>query len=565
MDVLSVVQTVVELAAVLLLVRPVGGYLVGVFFKERSRLDALFGPIERGLYWTVGVDPSKNMGVKRYVLSLLLVNGLMLVIVMLILVTQGYLPLNPTAAANMPIDLAFNTAASFTTNTNWQSYAGETQVSYLSQMICMTFLMFTSAATGMAVGAAFIRGFASRDQRPGFREITGIGNFYVDFVRSLTRVLVPFAMIVSILLLVQGVPQTLGGPLSYHTVEGSDSTLYRGPVASLESIKHLGTNGGGFFAQNSAHPFENPTPLTNVIEIVAMLVIPISLLYAFGVMTGNTKQGWILIGTLTTIFIVMLSIGLLAESSNPALSNLAVNQSSGNLEGKEVRFGTENSVMFTVSTTSTGTGSVNSMIDSYTALGGFVPLFLLMLGSLFAGEGSGLLTVLMYVILAVFIAGLMVGRSPQYLGRKIESKEVKLTFLAFLVHPILILGFTAAAIIFATSSLLNPGSHGFTEMLYAFSSAAANNGSAFAGLSANTPFLNYTLGITMLLGRYITFPLMLLVSDSFLHKKTTPYDAGTFRTDKWIFGLILIGVIVILGALTFFPVLVLGPLGEALL
>ncbi|MGZ4863539.1 MAG: potassium-transporting ATPase subunit KdpA [Halobacteriota archaeon] len=565
MDVLSVVQIVVELAAVLLLVRPVGGYLVGVFFKERSRLDVLFGPIERGLYWAVGIDPSKNMGVKRFVLSLLLVNGLMLIVVMLILITQGYLPLNPTAAANMPIDLAFNTAASFTTNTNWQNYAGETQVSYLSQMICMTFLMFTSAATGMAVGAAFIRGFASRDQRPGFREITGIGNFYVDFVRSLTRVLVPFAMIVSILLLAQGVPQTLGGPLSYHTVEGSDSMLYRGPVASLESIKHLGTNGGGFFAQNSAHPFENPTPLTNAIEIVAMLVIPISLLYAFGVMTGNTKEGWILIGTLTTIFIVMLSIGLLAESSNPALSNLAVNQSSGNLEGKEVRFGTENSVMFIVSTTSTGTGSVNSMVDSYTALGGFVPLFLLMLGSLFAGEGSGLLTILMYVILAVFIAGLMVGRSPQYLGRKIESKEVKLTLLAFLVHPVLILGFTAAAIIFATSSLLNPGSHGFTEMLYAFSSAAANNGSAFAGLSANTPFLNYALGITMLLGRYITFPLMLLVSDSFLHKKTTPYDAGTFRTDKWIFGLILIGVIVILGALTFFPVLVLGPLGEALL
>lgn len=565
MDVLGVVQIIVELTAVLLLVRPVGGYVVSVFFKERSRLDALFGPIERGLYWAIGVDPSEEMGVGRYVLSLLLVNGLMIVIVMLILTTQGYLPLNPTAAANMPIDLAFNTAASFMTNTNWQSYAGETQVSYLSQMICITFLMFTSAATGMAVGAAFIRGFASRDQRPSFRGITGIGNFYFDFVRSLTRVLVPFAMIVSILLLIQGVPQTLEGPLNYHTVEGSISTLYRGPVASLESIKHLGTNGGGFFAQNSAHPFENPTPLTNVIEIIAMLIIPISMLYTFGVMTGKTKEGWILIGTLTTIFIVMLSIGLLAESSNPALSNLAVNQSSGNLEGKEVRFGTENSVMFAVSTTSTGTGSVNSMLDSYTALGGAVPLFLLMLGSLFAGDGSGLLTVLMYVILAVFIAGLMVGRSPQYLGRKIESKEVKLTFLAFLVHPILILGFTAAGIIFATSSLLNPGSHGFTEMLYAFSSAAANNGSAFAGLSANTPFLNYTLGITMLLGRYITFPLMLLVSDSFLHKKTTPYDAGTFRTDKWIFGLILIGVIVILGALTFFPVLVLGPLGEALL
>jgi K+-transporting ATPase ATPase A chain len=565
MDVLGVVQIIVELTAVLLLVRPVGGYVVSVFFKERSRLDALFGPIERGLYWAIGVDPSEEMGVGRYVLTLLLVNGVMLVIVMLILNTQGYLPLNPTAAANMPIDLAFNTAASFMTNTNWQSYAGETQASYLSQMIGITFLMFTSAATGMAVGAAFIRGFASRDPRPGFREINGIGNFYFDFVRVLTRVLIPFAIIVSILLLVQGVPQTLLGPLSYHTVEGSISTLYRGPVASLESIKHLGTNGGGFFAQNSAYPFENPTPLTNVIEIVAMLIIPISLLYTFGVMTGNTKEGWILIGTLTTIFIVLLSIGLLAESSNPALSNLAVNQSSGNLEGKEVRFGTDNSVMFTVSTTSTGTGSVNSMLDSYTAIGGAVPLFLLMIGSLFAGDGSGLLTVLMYVILAVFIAGLMVGRSPQYLGRKIESKEVKLTFLAFLVHPILILGFTAAGIVFATSSLLNPGFHGFTEMLYAFSSAAANNGSAFAGLSANTPFLNYTLGVTMLLGRYITFPLMLLVSDSFLHKKTTPYDAGTFRTDKWIFGLILIGVIIILGALTFFPVLVLGPLGEALI
>jgi K+-transporting ATPase ATPase A chain len=553
MDVLGVVQTIAELAIVLLLARPIGGYLVGFFFKERSRLDVLFGPIERGLYWAVGVNPSENMGVKRYVLTLLLVNGLMLVIVMLILITQGYLPLNPTAAANMPIDLAFNTAASFMTNTNWQSYAGETQASYLSQMIGITFLMFTSAATGMAVGAAFIRGFASRDKRPGFREITGIGNFYFDFVRSLTRVLVPLAIIVSVLLLVQGVPQTLGGPLNYHTVEGSNSTLYRGPVASLESIKHLGTNGGGFFAQNS------------VIEIVAMLIIPISLLYSFGVMTGKTKEGWILVGTLTTVFIVMLSIGLLAESSNPALSNLAVNQSMGNLEGKEVRFGTDNSVMFIVSTTSTGTGSVNSMIDSYTAIGGAVPLFLLMVGSLFAGDGSGLLTVLMYVILAVFIAGLMVGRSPQYLGRKIESKEVKFTLLAFLVHPILILGFTAAGIVFATSSLGNPGFHGFTEMLYAFSSAAANNGSAFAGLSANTPFLNYTLGVTMLLGRYIMFPLMLLVSDSFLRKKITPYDAGTFRTDKWIFGLILIGVIVILGALTFFPVLVLGPLGEALL
>jgi potassium-transporting ATPase potassium-binding subunit len=305
--------------------------------------------------------------------------------------------------------------------------------------------------------------------------------------------------------------------------------------------------------------------VTNVVENVSMLVLPISLIYAFGVLVGNSREAWVLIGALLLIFVVMLSVGLAAESSNQALSNFAVNQSSGNLEGKEIRFGVGGSVIFAVTTTSTGTGSVNSMLDSYTAIGGLVPLSLLLLSSLFAGEGSGLLRILINVILAVFIAGLMVGRTPQYLGRKIESKEVKLTLLAFLVHPVLILTFTAAGVVFAASSMGNPGFHGFTEMLYAYATAAANNGSAFAGLQANTPFLNYTLGLTMLLGRYTIFVLMLLVSNSFMQKRITPYDVGTFRTDKWIFGLILIGVIVILGALTFFPVLVLGPLGEALL
>jgi K+-transporting ATPase ATPase A chain len=425
--------------------------------------------------------------------------------------------------------------------------------------------MFTSAATGLAAGAAFIRGFASRDKRPGFRQISEMGNFYFDFVRSITRVLIPLAFVVSLILVAQGVPQTLSGPQDYKTVEGVSATLYRGPVASLESIKHLGTNGGGFYGQNSAFPYENPTPVTNVVENVSMLVLPISLIYAFGVLVGNSREAWVLIGALLLIFVVMLSVGLAAESSNQALSNFAVNQSSGNLEGKEIRFGVGGSVMFAVTTTSTGTGSVNSMLDSYTAIGGLVPLSLLLLSGLFAGEGSGLLRILINVILAVFIAGLMVGRTPQYLGRKIESKEVKLTLLAFLVHPVLILTFTAAGVVFAASSMGNPGFHGFTEMLYAYATAAANNGSAFAGLQANTPFLNYTLGLTMLLGRYIIFALMLLVSNSFMQKKITPYDVGTFRTDKWIFGLILIGVIVILGALTFFPVLVLGPLGEALI
>jgi len=564
-DFAGIVQAIIIIVVVLVLTRPVGRYLVTVYFKEHSRFDALFGPLERALFRILGVNPTENMSVKRYILNLLLLNGLMAVVVLVILLNQASLPLNPNGAPNMAIDQAFNTAVSFITNTNWQSYAGETQLSYLSQMACITFLMFTSAATGLAAGAAFIRGFASRDKRPGFRPISGMGNFYFDFVRSTTRVLIPLALIVSLILVAQGVPQTLSGPLTHKTVEGVNETLYRGPVASLESIKHLGTNGGGFYTQNSAFPYENPTAVTNVVEIISMLLLPISLIYAFGVLVGNTREAWVLIGALIVIFVVMLSIGLAAESSNQALSNFAINQSSGNLEGKEIRFGVGGSMMFTVTTTSTGTGSVNSMLDSYTALGGLVPLSLLMLNSPFAGEGSGLLSILIYVILAVFIAGLMVGRSPQYLGRKIESKEVKLTLLAFLVHPILILGFTEAGVIFAAGSMGNPGFHGFTEILYAYASAAANNGSAFAGLQANTPFLNYTLGLTMLLGRYIIFPLMLLVSNSFMQKKITPYDVGTFRTDKWIFGLILIGVIVILGALTFFPVLVLGPLGEALL
>ncbi|MGZ8875957.1 MAG: potassium-transporting ATPase subunit KdpA [Halobacteriota archaeon] len=564
-DFAGIIQAIIIIVVVLVLTRPVGRYLVTVYFKERSRFDALFGPLERALFRILGVNPTENMSVKRYIFNLLLLNGLMAGVVLVILLNQASLPLNPNGAPNMAIDQAFNTASSFITNTNWQSYAGETQLSYFSQMACITFLMFTSAATGLAAGAAFIRGFASRDKRPGFRQISGMGNFYFDFVRSITRVLIPLAFIVSLILVAQGVPQTLSGPQDYVTMEGVSATLYRGPVASLESIKHLGTNGGGFYGQNSAFPYENPTPVTNVVENVSMLVLPISLIYAFGVLVGNSREAWVLIGALLLIFVVMLSVGLAAESSNQALSNFAVNQSSGNLEGKEIRFGVGGSVMFTVTTTSTGTGSVNSMLDSYTAIGGLVPLSLLLLSGLFAGEGSGLLRILINVILAVFIAGLMVGRTPQYLGRKIESKEVKLTLLAFLVHPVLILTFTAAGVVFAASSMGNPGFHGFTEMLYAYATAAANNGSAFAGLQANTPFLNYTLGLTMLLGRYIIFALMLLVSNSFMQKKITPYDVGTFRTDKWIFGLILIGVIVILGALTFFPVLVLGPLAEALI
>jgi K+-transporting ATPase ATPase A chain len=563
MDIQSIIQAFVIIVLAILLVRPTSSYLINVYFKKRTRLDTFFEPIEKLLFRAAGVDASENMSAIRYIFNLLFVNAIMFLFVILILLNQAYLPLNPSHAPNMNFDLAFNTATAFTTNTDWQNYVGETDISYLSQMIGTTFLMFTSAATGMSIGVAFIRGFASREERVGYKEIKGIGNFYFDFVRSITRILIPICFVISIFLVLQGVPQTLEAPIKFTTFEGASSILYRGPVASLESIKHIGTNGGGFFTYSSATPFENPTPLTNIVEILSMLLIPMSFVYAFGVMVGNPKEGRVLIGSLVIILTTLLLIGVIAESSNPAL--VGVNQNIGNLEGKEVRFGTVGSVLFATVTAATATGSVNSMHDSYTSIGGFVPLSLMMLNTVFGGSGVGLINILIYVILAVFISGLMVGRTPQYLGRKIESREVKLTLLAFLIHPLLILAFTSTGILFATSSILNPGFHGFTEMLYAFTSAAANNGSAFAGLNANTPFLNYTLGATMVLGRYITMPLMLLVSDSFLHKKIVPYDVGTFRTDQWVFGLILIGVILILGALTFFPVLVMGPIGEALM
>lgn len=564
MDLISLVQVIVIFVIALLLIRPMGRYMVNVYFKERSRIDGIFTPVENAIFRVTGINPYENMSVKRYILNLFMLNALMFIFVLIILLNQGSLPLNPSHAPNMNLDSAFNTAAAFMTNTDWQNYAGETGVSYFSQMVCMTFLMFASAGVGMAIAGALIRGFASREERPGFRRIEGVGNFYFDFVRSITRILIPICFLISIFFVLQGVPQTLGGPVTYKSFEGSADILYRGPVASLESIKHLGTNGGGFFGQNSAYPYENPTGLTNAIETLSMLLIPVSFIYAFGVMVGNSKEGWILIGSLSALFVVLLAIGIVAESSNPSLSRLGVDQSAGNLEGKEVRFGTIASMLFASTTAATATGSVNSMHDSYTAIGGFVPLFLMMLNCVFGGAGVGLLNILIYVILAVFISGLMVGRTPQYLGRKIESREVKLTLLSFLIHPLLILMFTALGITYAVSSIANPGFHGFTEMLYAYTSAAANNGSAFAGLQANTPFLNYTLGATMILGRFITMPLMLLVSESFLRKKVAPFDVGTFRTDQLTFGLIFIGVIIILGALTFFPVLVLGPIGEAL-
>ncbi|HYB59188.1 MAG TPA: potassium-transporting ATPase subunit KdpA, partial [Candidatus Acidoferrales bacterium] len=420
MDLTSIVAVVVIIVAQVLLIRPMGRYMLLVYFKERSRFDSFFGPIERLLFRVLGVDPNEGMSAKRYLGNLLLLQACMAAPVFLVLLYQGSLPLNPNQAPGMSLDLAVNTAASFVTNTNWQFYAGETQASYLSQLM-LTFLQFTSAATGMAIGAAVIRGFASKEPRAGFRKIEHVGNFYFDFVRSITRILIPLCLVLALFFVAQGIPQTLNRPVQYATTENQTATLYLGPVASMESIKMLGSNGGGFFGQNSAAPYENPTPATNVVEIILMILIASGFIYAYGTMVGNTKEGWVLIGAVLVILSAALVINMISESSNPALSSLAVNQSAGNMEGKEVRFGDVSSAQFGAWTTAGAVGAVTSMHDSWGAWGATSLQALMMLNCVFGGVGCGMINILIFVILSVFIVGLMVGRTPQYLGRKIEG------------------------------------------------------------------------------------------------------------------------------------------------
>jgi K+-transporting ATPase ATPase A chain len=562
-DLTAIIAVVVIIVVQILLIRPMGRYIVQTYYKERSRFDAFFGPVERLLFRALGVNPNEGMSAKRYLGNLLLFNLLMGVPVFLVLLYQGSLPLNPNQAPGMSLDLAVNTVSSFVTNTNWQFYAGETQASYLSQMM-LIFLQFTSAATGMAIGVAVIRGFASKEPRPGFKKIEHVGNFYFDFVRSITRILVPLCLILSLFFVAQGIPQTLSGPVQYTTLEGQTATpLYLGPVASMESIKMLGSNGGGYFGQNSANPYENPTPATNVVEILLMILIASGFIYAFGTMVGNTKEGWVLICAVLVILSAALVINMISESSTPALSGLAVNQSAGNMEGKEVRFGDVSSAQFGAWTTAGAVGAVTSMHDSWGPWGATSLQAMMMLNCVFGGLGCGMINILIFVILSVFIVGLMVGRTPQYLGRKIEGYETKLTVFSFLIHPFLVFTFTTLGVLFAASQTLNPGFQGFAELAYAYLSAAANNGSAFAGLSVS-PFLNYSMAIVFAVGRYGTFILMLFVAEVFLHKKIVPFDIGTMRTDTWIFGAVFIGVVVILNLLTFFPLLIFGSLGEAL-
>ena len=553
-----------EFAAVLtaatLLTIPMGQWLARCFTSERH------GWLERLSYRVMGVNPQERMGWQRYGTALVLSNALMMLLGYLLLRLQGALPLNPLEIAAQAPDLAFNTAASFITNTNWQAYSGENSLSNATQMVVITFLMFAGATTGVAAGAGFVRGLARSSSKD-------VGNFWVDFVRVFWRVLLPLSFIMALVYVWQGIPQTLHTDAVATTLEGGRQQLLMGPVASLESIKHLGTNGGGFFGMNAAHPFENPTPLTNLLHILSMLLIPAGMTYAFGSMLLRRKQGWVLFAACMVMFVGFLSLVFVAEQNGSQLlaragadQQYSLTQSGGNMEGKELRFGIADTALFVATTTAATTGSVNAMHDSLTPLGGITPLAQMMLNCVFGGDGVGLINLIQYAILTVFLAGMMIGRTPEFLGKKIEVREIKLVMLAVLVPPACVLGFTALAVLWpdAAASLNNRGPHGFSEILYAYASATANNGSAFAGLNANTPFFNTTTGLAMLAGRFLTLVPMLAVAGSLAAKATVPPGPGTFPTATPLFMGLLVFVVLVVGGLTSLPALALGPVIEHL-
>ncbi len=551
------IQMAAVLALVLLLAIPMGRYIAGAFSLEENRIGRFFGGTERWIYKFAGIRQS-NMDWKQYGEAMLASNLVMFAVGYCIVRLQGFLPGNPAGIASMDPLLSFNTVASFLTNTNLQHYSGESGLSYLSQMTVIIFLMFTTPATGIAVCMAFFRGLTGQK---------GIGNFYVDLIRAHTRILLPLGAVVGILLVAQGVPQTLEPAATAVTLEGEDQQIARGPVAAMGSIKHLGTNGGGFFGANSAHPYENPTPFTNVIEILSMFLLPASMPVAFGHMAGNRKQGWVLFGAMGILLIGFLVLAYFSEANgNPALEQIGLSQEEGSMEGKEVRFGIAQSALFTTITAAATTGTVNNMHDTLTPLGGLVPLAEMMLNCIFGGDGVGTMNILMYAILAVFLAGLMVGRTPEFLGRKIEAKEMKLIALTILIHPLLILVPTSVALALdmGSSAVSNPGFHGITQVLYEFTSSAANNGSGFEGLGDNTPFWNLSTGLVMLFGRYLSMIALLAVAGSLLLKKPVPITQGALKSDNGTFLVILLGTVFIVGALTFFPALTVGPIAEFL-
>ncbi|CAM4244275.1 potassium-transporting ATPase subunit KdpA [Kerstersia similis] len=523
--------------------------------------------LERGTYRILGVNPDEKMSWKRYGIALLLSNAAMLLLGYALLRLQGYLSMDPLARAAQAPDLAFNTAVSFTTNTNWQAYSGESSLSNLSQMAVITFLMCISATTGLAAAGGFMRGLCSRNAQD-------IGNYWVDFTRSLYRLLLPACFLMALVYVWQGMPQTLSADVVVTTLEGIKQQIILGPVASFETIKHLGTNGGGFFAMNAAHPFENPTPFTNTLHMLSMLLVPAALTYAFGTMLANKKQGWAFFAAFLVMFVGFLSlIYSVEQAGNPLLTPLGVDQAQtaaqggGNMEGKELRFGMAQTSMFATVTTAATTGSVNAMHSSLTPLGGLVPIAQMMLNNVFGGIGVGLINLISYAILTVFLVGMMIGRTPEFLGKKVEAREMKYVMLALLAHSFSILGFTALAALMpdTVKSLSNMGPHGFSEVLYAYASGTANNGSAFAGLNANTPFFNLTIGLAMLVGHYLTLVPMLAVAGVLAAKKTVPAGPGTLSTATPLFSGLLIFVVLVVGGLTFLPALALGPIVEHLL
>ena len=553
------IQIAILFLIVLALVKPLGFYMFKVFTGERTWLSPVLRPVERAIYRVSGVDETREQSWLTYGVSLLAFSLVGLLVLYLLQRLQGSLPLNPEGLGAVKPDSAFNTAASFTTNTNWQGYSGESTMSYLTQMAGLAFKNFVSAAAGIAVALALIRGIARR-------RADTVGNFWVDLVRADLYLLLPISIAGALVLVWQGVPQNLSHYVHATTLEGMAQTIAQGPVASQEIIKQLGTNGGGFFSANSAHPYENPTAITNFLENLAILAIPAALTYTFGRMVGNTKQGWALFAAMSVIFLVGVGIAYWAEAqANPALKGLGIDQAAGNLEGKETRFGVPLSALWAVSTTATSSGSVNAMHDSFTALGGLIPLANIELGEVvFGGVGTGLTGMLFFALLAVFLAGLMVGRTPEYIGKKVQAYEVKMVALAILIFPATVLAFTGFAAVtdWGKQTLNNAGPHGFSEMLYAFSSATGNNGSAFAGLGANNGFYNSALGFAMLIGRFLIIIPTLAVAGSLARKQPVPPSLGTFPTTGALWVVLLVGVVLIVGVLTFFPALALGPIVE---
>ncbi|MBQ0707562.1 MULTISPECIES: potassium-transporting ATPase subunit KdpA [unclassified Ochrobactrum] len=553
------IQILVFCGIIILLIKPLGGYMTWVFSGERTFLSPILVPAERGLYRLAGTSEREEQHWMTYTVSLLLFNLAGFLLLYILQRFQGSLPFNPMGMDNVPADLAFNTTASFVTNTNWQNYGGESTMSYLTQMAGLTVQNFVSAATGIAIAIALIRALSRKSLKT-------LGNFWVDLTRCTLYILLPLCILLTLAFVSLGVPQTIGAYAEATTLEGARQVIALGPVASQLAIKMLGTNGGGFFNANSAHPFENPDAISNLIQMVAIFAIGASLTNVFGRMVGNERQGWAIFAAMGILFIAGVAICYWAEAAgNPLIHALGID--GGNMEGKETRFGIAMSALFAVVTTAASCGAVIAMHDSMMALGGMIPMINMMLGEIIiGGVGAGFYGIVLFVVIAIFVAGLMVGRTPEYLGKKIEAKEVKMAMLAVLCLPLSILGFTAIASVLPTglASIANPGPHGFSEILYAYTSGTANNGSAFGGLSGNTPWYNITIGLAMLMGRFLVIVPAMAIAGSLVAKKAAPQSAGTFPTTGPLFVGLLIGVILVVGGLIFFPALALGPVAEHL-